>query len=364
MNRLFSGCCAEAISLGCLVFFGAVSVHILESRNCAAEELGLKKEASWSWPSQREYSELLSSYLEQVDADPVAQGRVLKLVSDGGEVRGPELLDRLLAAAGVIDPRISDLTRQLHELNGKIAPLRELSWLTSDVPGWLQDAVRLAFGRAYAQQRLYDEALETLAGLELSQVCDPASLLFYRATAEHHLLKKTECLENIQVLLQREDELPHRYAQIARLMKADLTPVKEDSLDEISRMMGGVQRRLELGRAGQVVREEEENIIKKLDKLIDQIEQQAQQMMQQSSSQDEAQQQQQQAQQQQAMDDSQIAGGSGPGDVDPKQFQNQSAWGNLPPAQRQEALQRMTEELPSHYRDVIEGYFRRLAKDR
>ena len=45
--------------------------------------------------------------------------------------------------------------------------------------------------------------------------------------------------------------------------------------------MTGVQRRLDLGRAGQRVRDEEEDIVRKLDKLIDEIEQQAQQMMQQ-----------------------------------------------------------------------------------
>ena len=54
----------------------------------------------------------------------------------------------------------------------------------------------------------------------------------------------------------------------------------------------------------------------------------------------------------------------GPGDVDQKDQGDRAGWGNLPPAQRQEALQRLTEELPSHYREVIEGYFRQLAKDR
>jgi len=79
------------------------------------------------------------------------------------------------------------------------------------------------------------------------------------------------------------------------------------------------------------------------------------------------QQQQQNAQQQQngqPMQDSQIAGGSGPGDVDKKENGKRAGWGNLPPAERQEALQQLTEELPSHYRQVIEGYFRQLAKDR
>ena len=46
-------------------------------------------------------------------------------------------------------------------------------------------------------------------------------------------------------------------------------------------MMSDVQRRLDLGRAGQVVRDEEDNIVKKLDKMIEDIEEQAQKMQQQ-----------------------------------------------------------------------------------
>lgn len=61
------------------------------------------------------------------------------------------------------------------------------------------------------------------------------------------------------------------------------------------------------------------------------------------------------------MDDLQAAGNKGDGEVDTKDIGNESGWGNLPPAQRQEALQNMTKDLPSHYREVIEAYFKRLA---
>jgi hypothetical protein len=351
------------MAIGWMVASTSVPLEFFCPAQCQANEKELRKQASWAWPSAKDYRDHLASFLEQSEADVDLQSRVHLSVSDELDVKGPQLLEQLLLATSMIDSRIADLIIPLSSPEASLIPLKELSWLTSDIPGWLQDTVRLAYGRAYAQRRLYDEALEALAGLDLSQVCDPASLLFYKASAQHHLLKKQECLENLSLLLQREEELPLRFQQIARLMQADLSPVKEDSLDEISRIMGGVQRRLELGRAGQQVRDEEETIIKKLDKLIDQIEQQAQQMMQQQSSSNDQEQSQQQAQQQ-PMEESRIAGGSGPGDVDMKKYQDQSAWGNLPPAQRQEALQRMTEELPSHYREIIEGYFRQLAKDR
>lgn len=322
-------------------------------------EAALRKSATWRWPDVSIFAEQLASFLEQSDASEETRGVVDEYWdSTQSDDRGPALLERLLTAAAFLEPRVGDLHHRLLDLQQSAVSPTDLPWLTSDVPGWLQDTVRLACGRAFAQRRMYDEALETLAGLEVQQVCDPASLIFYRAVAEHHLLKKEACLTNVQMLLEREDELPNRFAMVAKLMEADIEPLKTDSLDEVARMMRDVERRLDLGRAGTKVRDEEQRIVDKLDKLIEDIEQQLQQQQAQSQSQ----QQNGQPSQGQAMEDSQIAGGSGPGDVDQKDVGDRSGWGNLPPAQRQQALQRLTEELPSHYRDVIEGYFRQLAK--
>ena len=40
-----------------------------------------------------------------------------------------------------------------------------------------------------------------------------------------------------------------------------------------------------------------------------------------------------------------------------------SGWGDLPPKEREEAMQQIGRDFPSHYRDVIEQYFRRLAAE-
>ena len=63
------------------------------------------------------------------------------------------------------------------------------------------------------------------------------------------------------------------------------------------------------------------------------------------------------------MNDSQIAGGSGEGDVDKRDLKDRGGWGNLPPAERQEALQQIGRDLPTHYREAIDAYFRKLAKE-
>jgi hypothetical protein len=56
-------------------------------------------------------------------------------------------------------------------------------------------------------------------------------------------------------------------------------------------------------------------------------------------------------------------GGKGQGDVAKKPVGNESGWGDLPPRQRQEALQQIGKDFPAHYRDVIEQYFRKLASE-
>ncbi len=61
--------------------------------------------------------------------------------------------------------------------------------------------------------------------------------------------------------------------------------------------------------------------------------------------------------------DSRILGGKGPGQVDKKPLGAGSGWGDLPPKQRQEALQQIGKDYPAHYRDLIEQYFRKLASE-
>ena len=198
------------------------------------------------------------------------------------------------------------------------------------------------------------EGLAALEGLSPKDVVDPASLLFHRAVAQHRLIQKDECLATLSTLLENEPTIPNRYRTVAKLMQADLAPLEPDSLDEIARIMRNVEGRLDKGRAGKRVRDEEEDIVEKLDKMIEELEQQ--QRQQQASSQGGA-------SPSSPMQDSMPGGGSGPGDVDPKSLDPSGAWGNLPEKEREEALQDLSRDLPAHYREVIEEYFRKLARD-
>jgi hypothetical protein len=223
-------------------------------------------------------------------------------------------------------------------------------------PDLVRNNLRLLYGRWLADRRMFNEARQQLDGLVPADVVDPVSLLFYQSVVAHHLIEKDTCLELISRLWENEEQIPRRYMEVTRLMRADIDPLKEDSLDEVARLMRSIQNRLDLGRAGTRVRAEEEKVLEKLEKMIEQLEQQCRSAAAAgaaSGSLNPA----------NPAGDSMPLGGTGPGDVDPKSIGKKSGWGDLPPKQRQEALQQISQDFPAHYRDVIEEYFKKIARD-
>ncbi len=332
---------------------------------------GLEKRATWVWPTAESLNEDFTKFLHDHRETQAPSGEALEALSRAwvdlsANARGPQLLDNWVKLVAEANPTLGQwLVRSTTELEPqKPGELRsQLEDMTKDLPGYIANNVRLALGRHLTQRELYDEAIEVLEPLTVEQVVDPSTLLFCKASAYHHLLRRDDCIAAVDMLLQRENELVSRYSVLAKLMKADIQPLEKDSLDEIARLMNDVQRRLELERSGKVVRDEESSIIEKLDKKIDEIEQQLQQQQQQKQQQQAQGQQNKQNQGNSPMEDSQIAGQNAPGNVDKKDIGKLAGWGDLPPAQRQEALQKMTQDLPSHYREIIEAYFKRLASE-
>lgn len=221
-----------------------------------------------------------------------------------------------------------------------------------------QNNLRLFYARWLAQYQLYNESLEQIGSLQPADVIAPSSLLFYQSLAYHRLLQKDECLPVVDRLLERESSLPRRFAALAKLIRVDIEPLQTDSLDEVSRLMDNIRVRLGHGRAGKRVRSEEEDVITKLDKMIKKMEDQAQSAaaaaMGQAGDANRS---------SNPMPDSMPGGTKGPGNVDAKDIGEKAGWGDLPPKERQQALQQLGKDFPSHYRDVIEEYFRKLARE-
>jgi len=324
----------------------------------AADEL--ERRATWSIPATADVKARLDDYLATKTLDETAKLKIETLWPDEAQpLDGGELLDRLTASLAVIEPHAAEVVAAVrHDQVPLIAPKFE-AFSNESLPPLVRDNLRLLVGRWLAQHDLVDESLDVLKDVTPEHVVDPATLLFYQAVGHHRLLKKDECLATVTKLLEREADLPKRYVSLARLMEADIKPLKVDSLDEIARLMEDVRRRLALARAGKTVRDEEEQIVAKLEKMIEELEKQRQQ---------------QQQQQQQAsnprgkrpsnpLDDSKAAELKAPGEVDPKSLGKKDGWGNLPPKERQEVLQQIGRELPAHFRETIEEYFKRLAQD-
>ena len=318
----------------------------------------LEKRATWSIPATADVKARLDDYLATKTLDEAAKLKIDALWPDEAmALEGSELLDRLAASLAVVDPKAAEIVAACQ---GAVPlPPPTFDYLKDEsAPVFVRDNLRLLVGRWLASNHLVDESLEALKDAKPENVADPATLLFHQAVGYHRLLKKDECLATVGKLLEREAELPRRYVTLAHLMEADIKPLKVDSLDEIARLMEDVRRRLALARAGKVVRDEEDTIIAKLEKMIEELEKQQQQQQQQQAS--------GQAggrQPNNPMQDSQAAQLRGAGEVDPKNLGKKDGWGNLPPKERQEVMQQIGRELPAHFRETIEEYFKRLAQD-
>ncbi|MEX0936389.1 MAG: hypothetical protein WDZ59_00910 [Pirellulales bacterium] len=320
----------------------------------------LSQAPSWTSPATESVRDQVAKWLDGQESLDDAQRQAAMERWQGEEnpaISSATLLDRLAETLALADENVAQLIEDCTQPYQETS-LPEAPWLLEGDDAradFVSHNMRLYFGRWLAQHRLFEEALVQIADLTPEQVVDPASLLFYQAVSHQRVVNVEQSQQALAKLLERENELPRRYRDLAVLMREDLSGVEPDSLDHIARRMDDVQRRLDLGFADKKVRLIEDGVVESLDKLIEELEEQAQQ-----------QQQQQQAGSQgqpsgQPMQDSRIARQQGPGEVQPRDIGDEAGWGSLPPKQREEAMQQLGRDFPSHYRDVIQQYFKRLA---
>jgi hypothetical protein len=300
----------------------------------------------------------LAEYLNSTGVSPDRQAAVND-VWRATEINGQvDLLDRLAQSLGKSDDRVSALIEHCAGFH-EPGPLPEFAWLAdSATPELVRNNMRLYLARWLVQQGYHDEALDWTEGLDASDVVAPEVLLFYRAVAQHRLVQAEKADVTLNQLLQQEDKLPARFQKLAELMRQDLASLQDESLDHIARRMGDVRRRLALGHSGERVQGVENGVIESLDKLIKKVEDQLQQQQQSQSSGGSS-----GAPSGAPMQDSQIAELKRPGEVARRDIGDGTGWGNLDEKDREKALQDVGREFPSHYREVIEEYFRSLAAE-
>ena len=217
--------------------------------------------------------------------------------------------------------------------------------------------LRLLYARALSSWSRYDEALEVYSQIDPQHVVDPAGALFHRAVCETALLQKEAALTSLDRLVHETEQTPSRYVTLAELMKVDMEKLEEKSLDEVSRQMDDVRRRLTLGHAGQKVQRVEEKIISTLDELIKKAEQQ------QGGGGGGGGKQSPQSGKPQGADQSYLGEGKeGEGEVDPKNAGHKDRWGNLPEKAQAAAKNMLDQKYPAHYRQAIEQYLKKIAE--
>lgn len=299
-------------------------------------------------------SKVLIWAAEQSSVNPAQQASLKEMWTwDGTAPLQEELLDRVIDSFAALDDRVARLAEECRAPKGAFLPPRADFVKESQNP-FFQANVRLFLGRQLVERLLFDEALEVLAAAEPRQVVDPPALFFHRAVAAQGLLEIPAALDALETLLKRTENVPLRYATTAALMQTELQNLNEKSLGEVARMMSDSERRLDLGRAGEKVQGVQERIISNLDELIKKIESQSGggggggggNNSNQSGS---------------PAEDSSVKGTTAPGTTDPKQLSKEGHWGDLPEKEQAKAKNLINRNFPSHYRQAIEMYFKKLA---
>ncbi len=309
----------------------------------------------WKPPPAAEVRAQAMAWLETTKPNAAAAARAAAFWTELPQnPAGEELLACLAETIALGDPRAARLL-ELCSKPPRSPTLPNQAWLLDPkLPPLVAANLRLLYGRWLVQGSLIEEALEQLSGLHPGDVAAPAELLFYQGVVYHRTLNRDEGLRVLNELLDGAESSPRRYVAVAHLMQADLEDLKPDTLDHIARRMEDIWRRLELGRGGPKVRKAEDGVVQSLDKMILKIEKQQQQQQQCSGN---------GGQNNKPADASRPMGGKGLGEVTKRNIGGKSGWGDLPPKEREEAMQQIGRDFPAHYRDAIEQYFRRLSTE-
>ena len=230
--------------------------------------------------------------------------------------------------------------------------------------------VVLAFAKAAANKKVYEEALEALKSVNPEFAVDPASYFFFKAVSEHATMKKDAATGSIVKLLDDVADSPSRYTMVATLMFFDMQNWAPDpkDLSNIERLMDNSGRRLDLARGGEKTQDIQKKIVFRLDELIKELEAKSKPGQcnggncpgggdkpgsQPGST----------IKPSKPAQDSHILGGTGPGQVDAKLLrQVAETWGTMPADKRAKVIQELTRDLPPKFEPMIKNYFEALDK--
>jgi len=240
---------------------------------------------------------------------------------------------------------------------------------------FLRTNFAVAFARGAGAKKAYEEALAALDAATPELAVDPAACLFFKAAAEHALMKKDEAITSLKRFRSDVPNPPARYAALAELMEKELGTWSPDpkALTNIEKLMDNSGRRLDLSRPGETTQNIQKRIVFRLDEQIKDMENKAknQSKGQQANNgncppggEQDGQQQQGNANPNKPADESRVMGGKeGEGKVDEKVLRKHAEnWGSMPKEQRDAIIEQINREVAPKYRATVDEYFKNLNR--
>lgn len=273
-------------------------------------------------------------------------------------ISGTVVHSKVINSFQIGNPKVEAFLKLCDLVNPPLVPpdIEDYEDIINDDSEFFTSNLRLEFAQYLTRTRFFDEAMNSFEEINLESLADPATYFFYKGVCEHHLLQREESLETFKNLLEKTERIPNRYQQLATLMKYEMEKMKAGSLNQISRLMSNVERRLGHGRAGPKVQKEEEEIIAALDVIIKKLEKQ------QGGGQGSGSGESQGQPDSNPADEAYTTKGKAAQKVDKKNLAKTPGWGNLDEKEQAKVKNILGKNFPSHYEKLIEEYSRAAAK--
>lgn len=254
--------------------------------------------------------------------------------------------------------------------------LESMRPLTEDADPYLAANARYFQVRALVDLNRFEEAEKALSEWtdSVEQIAHhtpyAAHLGLIRGFCEYRNLRFDDAARTLALVASRFPGSPEPVEFGVRQLLLEIERRERGNLREVSELMTYVADRLSAADAGQRVRETQDEVLARLDKLIQETQQREQQ-------------QKAAAARAQGM---KPTGGEPNGKENPREGRETSeaptgagdvgelhgsprampgeSWGKLPPSERERILQAIRERFPSRYRQIVEQYYRSLAEEK
>jgi hypothetical protein len=345
----------------CLISIQGAYAETESAKNAAAPSSAEPAVSVFSPMSPAAVREQFYSWVDASSPEPATRTQLEQLWSEVNEdtlVSGEELLDLVIRSSALVNPDVSEF------LNDVTVNAPESARQPARLPEneFIRQCIRLFEARWLAQHRYYDESLEILNGLSPESSIDPATLFFYRAVCQRALNQHQDALNSLTLLLSSTLTVPQRFQVVGNIMLKETKESASDGLPAAARLMSDVQRRLDLGRSGEKVQQQEGEVISLLDKMLEDMERQSKKQ----SGGNEGQGGENGGQQGSATPSgsSRVQGSAAEGEADRKELKDGGSWGMLDQKTEARARQLIRQNFPPNYLDAISRYTKKIAEQK